>query len=149
MGINNSEWDQFFTGIKPQDITENMASEFVGSLKQNPQSKKLMADILQKGGVKTLPKWLAPRAGASVLGHALGLAFGVATWISGNPEELNAAEIDWSEHRAKEIEERKKKQQEEEEMRKRGGPSQWIGESNSGYEARRMCARENSAACLQ
>jgi hypothetical protein len=145
-----SEWDQFFKGIKPQSITENMADEFVDSLKQNSQAKKLMAEILRKGGVKTLPSWLAPRAGASVLGPALGLAFGLATWIIGNPEELNAAEIDWSEQRAKEIEERKKRrQEEEEEMRKRGGPFQWIGESNSDYEARRMCSLGNSAACVQ
>jgi RHS repeat-associated protein len=141
-----AEWGQFFSGIKPQDITEEMANEFVDSLKQNPQAKKLMAEILEKGGVKTLPKWLAPRAGANVLGPALGLAFGVATWMLGNPEELNAAERDWSKQKAKEIEQRKK---EEEELRKRGGPSQLIGESETDYEARRQCALGAPGACVR
>src|SRR5262249_37631955 len=51
-------WDEAFKGIASKDITEDMVKGFIKTVQQNPQACRLNADILRRGGVRTLPRWI-------------------------------------------------------------------------------------------
>ena len=51
-----AEWQAFFKGVEPGEITDEMANRFVSKIKANPEAKTLIVQILKKGGVKEIPE---------------------------------------------------------------------------------------------
>ena len=48
-------WNESFKGIKPQEMTEKMARDFVTKVKNNPQAKNLLEKILKEGALRCPP----------------------------------------------------------------------------------------------
>jgi hypothetical protein len=49
-------WDDFFRGIRPEQISTDLAEKFIDRVKGNQEINRLTREILRRGGV-TASKW--------------------------------------------------------------------------------------------
>jgi hypothetical protein len=50
-------WNDFFKGVKPEQITKAMAEDFMRRVESHPEVSKKLIEILEKGAARSISRW--------------------------------------------------------------------------------------------
>jgi RHS repeat-associated protein len=94
-------WDDFFRGLglEPKQISDCHIRAFADKIKTDPKARELLIDIIERGGMKTLPPWLKNNKNIYILkrGGAIirrGIIPGVGIFLTIYGELIDVPELD-------------------------------------------------------